>query len=189
MVAQFNVDSTALPESALAQSPCRTFTAYNKLVSLRARIDVSDSSGAQIASAQRRLLSWRTTWDIEVGERRIRLRRKLLTLLPQWLVDGDLGEFSIHRRWALFRRRYRISGGPFHGVALVGNFTDLRLEATLAGRLLLKTRGFILTLRDRHEVEVYETSQAGTLFGITTLVALLADRRDDRERERLRDET
>lgn len=91
-------------------------------------------------------------------------------------MDGDLGEFSIQRRWALFRRRYRISGGPFHGVAL-------------AGRLLLKTRGFILTLRDRHEVEVYETSQAGTLFGITTLVALLADRRDDRERERLRDET
>lgn len=189
MVVQFNGENPTLPETALAQSPCRTFTAYNKLLSLRARIDFSDSSGTHIASAQKRLISWRTTWDIEIGERRIRLRRKLLTLLPQWLVDGDLGEFSIRRRWALFRRRYRISGGPFDGVELAGNFTDLRLEATRADRLLLKTRGFILTLRDRHEVEVYDESQAGTLFGITILVALLADRRDDRERERLRDET
>lgn len=83
MVAQFNVESTALPETALGQSPCRTFTAYNKIVSLRAWIAFSDSSGVQIASAQGRVLSWRTTWDIEVGERGIRLRRKFLTLLPQ----------------------------------------------------------------------------------------------------------
>ncbi len=184
MVARFDVENSALPGTALAQGPSRTFTACNKLLSLRARVDFADSSGAQIASARKRLVSWRATWDIEAGESRIRLRRKLLTLLPRWLVDGDLGEFSIRRRWALFRRRYRISGGPFDGADLEGNFTDLRMEVTLTGRLLLKTRGFIFTLRDRHEVEVFDGSQAGALLAITTLVALLADRRDDSERRR-----
>lgn len=170
-------------EAVAVQGLSKTFTIYNKLLSVRDRMVIMDFSGGQIASAQKQFFSWRETWHVDAGEDKLRLRRKLLALMPRWLVDGDLGEFSIRRKWAFFRRRYRIIGGPFDGADLQGNLTDLRMEVTRANKPVLRTRGFVLSMRDRHEVEVFDESPGGVLFAITTMVALLADRRADKEGE------
>ena len=169
-------------ERSAAQHPCRTLTVTNRLMSLHGRMTVLDCSGEQIASAQARLFTWRETWDVQAAQGTLQLRRKWLTLMPQWRVDGDLGEFSIRRKWACFRRRFRIHGGPFEGTALEGNFWDLRMDGTLGNRLVLRTHGYVLSLRDRHEVEVFDDSPAAVLFVIAVMVALLADRRDKRKK-------
>ncbi|WP_298192182.1 hypothetical protein [Metallibacterium sp.] len=102
-----------------------------------------DCSGERLTSARARLFAWRETWDAQAAQGTLRLRRKRLTLMPQWRVDGDLGEFSMRRKWACFRRRYRIHGGPFECVALEGNSWDLRKDGTLGNRLVLRTRGYV----------------------------------------------
>ena len=66
-----------------------------------------------------------------------------------------------------FRRSYRIHGGPFESVALEGNFWDLCMDSTQGNRLVLRTRGHMLSLRDRHEVEEFDDSPATMLFAIT----------------------
>lgn len=170
-------------ERSAVHGPCSTFTITNRLIGLRGRMAVLDSSGEQIASAQARLLAWRETWDVQAAQGTVRLRRKWLTLMPQWQVDGDLGEFSIRRQWAFFRRRYRIHGGPFEGLALEGNFWDLRMDGTQDNRLVLRTRGHVLSLRDRHEVEMFDDSPPAMLFAIAAMVVLLADRRDRRKED------
>ncbi len=170
-------------ERSAVQRPCSTFTITNRLIALRGRMVVLDASGEQLASAQARLLAWRETWDVQATQGRVRLRRKWLTLMPQWQVDGDLGEFSIRRKWAWFTRRYRIHGGPFEGLVLEGNFWDLRMDGTQDDSLVLRTRGHVLSLRDRHEVEVFDASPAAMLFAIAAMVALLADRRDKRKKD------
>ena len=170
-------------DAQVSRSPSRKFTIYNKMTSVRGRMIVTDSAGEQIASAQRKLLAWRETWDVEAPEGKLRLRRKLFTLMPQWIIDGDLGEFSIRRKWALLRRRYRVHGGPFDSAALQGNFLDLRMEVTQQDMLVLKTHGYLLSLRDRHEVEIFDETPGAILFAIATMVALLADRRDKEQSE------
>ena len=63
-------------DAQVSRSPSRKFTIYNKIMSVRGRMIVSDSAGEQIASAQRKLLAWRETWDVDAPEGKLRLRRK-----------------------------------------------------------------------------------------------------------------
>ena len=150
------------------------FAIANKLLSLRGRMFVKDGEHS-VASVWREMMSWRETWHVETSASRIRLRRKLLAWLPVWLVDGDLGAFTVRRRFAM-RRHYVVCGGPFDGALLSGNWIDLKLDISFDDSVIARSSGRVLTLRDYHEVELLEQTPQAFALVVTSLVLVLADR-------------
>jgi uncharacterized protein YxjI len=153
----------------------RILSVANKLLSLRGAIEITDERGdlAYRAAGSFSLLS--PTWriyrgDVEVGS----VRKKIFTFAPTWELHGELGAFKIKRKILSFVRRYYAVGGAADGAVVSGNFLDLRFDVSHSGQTLAKARGRLLTIRDRHEVEVIGEPE---LFVVFAMLVLQIDRR------------
>jgi uncharacterized protein YxjI len=62
---------------------------------------------------------------------------------------------------------------------VAGNFLDLRYSVTCSGETLAQAKGRLLTVRDRHDIEVMAQPE---LFVVFALVVLQLDRRDEKRR-------
>lgn len=165
----------------------RILSVANKLLSIRGAIDITDGEGnlAYRGKGQFALISpkWRIyRADSLVGT----VRRRILAWAPTWDISGELGAFTIKRKRLSLTRQYYAVGGPAHGATMTGNLWDFKFHVSRAGETLAKARGRLLTMRDRHDVEVFAQPE---LFVVFAMLVLQMERRDERRKESLSQET
>ncbi len=77
----------------------------NKLLSLRDRIEIFDDAGTVIYSCSRGPFFSSRSFFVNAGETEVaRIKRKLFSWAPTWLVEGKAGDFAIRSRlfWDLY---------------------------------------------------------------------------------------
>lgn len=155
----------------------RVLSMANKLLSLRGRLEVSDDAGALAYEARGEWAWLSPTWRLYQGPREFAtVRRRLLAWSPTWEVGGELGDFLLRRRWWSWTRQYHVLGGPHDGALLKGSFFDYSFELTQGGTLLARAQGKLLTLRDRHQIEVLGGDER---LVIIAMVVMQLERRDE----------
>ena len=124
----------------------------NKLWSLRHRIEIFDDAGTVIYSCSRASLFSRSFVVIAEQTEVARIRRKLLSWTPTWLVEGKAGDFAIRTRVFSLRRVYDVKGGPFHGAQVRCNLWDVKFIIALGETLVARANKQLIGLRDTHAI-------------------------------------
>ncbi len=155
----------------------RTLSIANKLLSIRGRMEITDDQG-QLAYEAKGELAWLSPiWEIGNGSVALaQVRKKLFSWAETWDVRGELGRFRVKRRLFSWTRSYRVEGGELDGAVIKGGLFDLDFEIVSGHRTLAKATGKLLSLRDRHSIEVLGDEE---LFVVIAMVILHLDRRDD----------
>lgn len=158
----------------------RILSVTNKLLSLRGRIHFTDDEGAMAYEAVGELALLSPTWRIFVGTQGERpplatVRRRILAWRPTWDIDTGDGSFEIRRTLFSWTPRYRAIGGPWDGARIEGNLWQLNFTITHDGVTLATAAGKILSLRDRHRVQIFGE---GERFVVIAMLVLQLDRRE-----------
>lgn len=157
----------------------RFLSITNKLFSLRGRMEILDDQGNQAYEARGELSFLSPTWKIKrAGNEAAQVRKKILSLVPTWVVSGDLGEFTVKRKVFSWTRQYYTVGGKLDGAVVKGSIFDLSFEIRSGSEYLARASGKLLSLRDRHNIEVIGEPE---LFVVVAMVILLLDRKDEQE--------
>jgi len=152
----------------------------NQLFSLQGGINITDEQGALAYRAEGSFSLFSPTWRIYRGDNLVgSIRKRIFALFSTWDIQGELGAFKIKRTLFSFRRQYYAVGGPVDGAIVTGNLFDLRFNVSHAGDTLAKAGGRLLTIRDRHDVEILGDQE---LFVVFAMVVLQLDRRDEKQR-------
>ncbi|MBN3761237.1 hypothetical protein [Burkholderia sp. Ac-20365] len=160
----------------------RTLSVANKLLSLRGAVDITDDRGELAYRAKGSFSLLSPTWRLYRGDAEVgTVRKRLFSFVPTWRITGELGEFSVRRKVFALRRRYYAVGGPRDGATVAGNIFDLRFNVSHAGETLAHAKGRLLSVRDRHDLEVVAEPE---LFIVFVVLVLQLDRRDDQRASR-----
>jgi len=164
----------------------RILSVANKLLSIRGAIDITDGDGRLAYRGKGQFAFFSPKWRIYRGDSQVgTIRRRILAWAPTWDISGELGAFAIKRKRLAFTRQYYAVGGPAHGATETGNLWDYKLHVARAGETLAKARGRLLTMRDRHDVEVFSQPE---LFVVFAMLVLQMERRDERREKELAEE-
>lgn len=155
----------------------------NKLWSLRHRIEIFDDAGAVIYGCSRASPFARSFVVIAEETEVARIRRKLFSWTPTWLVEGKAGDFAIGTRAFSLRRVYDVKGGPFHGAQVKGNLWDVRFTIALNETLLARANKRPISLRDTHAIEVVQDDDASELFSVVVMIIILLHNRQKRDED------
>jgi uncharacterized protein YxjI len=157
----------------------RVLSIANKLLSLRGRMDVTDEHGSLAYEAKGELALIVPTWRINRDEKEVAtVRRKIFSWAPTWIVQCGSEEFQIKRKLLSWTRQYYAVGGSYDGTIVKGNIWDLSFRVFRNQDTIATATGKILTLRDRHNIEIVGE---GELFVVIAMVVLQLDRRDARQ--------
>ena len=152
----------------------RTLSVSRKWFSLKGEVHFTDDQGAPAYHAVGEFGPLVPTWTLtRHGEVVARVRKKPWSWSPVWDVEGELGSFQIHRKRLSWTRQYRAVGGPLDGATAVGSLSDLKLEIKRGDEVLARASGELLSLQDRHRVEILGGPEP---FVAITLLVLLMDR-------------
>ena len=169
----------------------RVLRISNKLWSLRHRIEIFDNAGAVIYSCSRASLFARSFVVMAEETEVARIRRKLFSWTPIWLVEGKAGDFAIRTRVSSLRRVYDVKGGPFHGAQVRGNLWDVKSMISLGETLVARASKRLISLRDTPAIEVVQDDDASELFSVVAMIVILLHNKqkkdeDDEERSERR---
>jgi len=158
----------------------RVLSIANKLLSLRGRMEIADEQGAPAYEAQGEFALFSPTWRISRNDQEVAtVRRKIFAWVPTWVIECGAESFLIKRKLLSWTRQYHAVGGTYDGAVVKGNIWDLSFRVSRASATLATASGKILTLRDRHNVEIFGE---GELFVVIAMVVLQLDRRDARRK-------
>jgi len=150
----------------------------NKLLSLRGAITLSDEHDQQVFEAKGEFAFLSPTWRLYKGSTQVAsIRKRIWAWSRTWDVESALGNFVIRRKLWSWSPQFRVIGGSFDGAAISGSLFDLNAEIEVQGKLIAKVRGKILTLRDRHNVELLDQSDEGVLLTAIAMVVMQLDRK------------
>ena len=158
----------------------RTLCASNKLLSLRGRILITDTS-ENVAYEGKGEFSFFPTWRLyESGKDIATIKRKIFAWSPTWKIESTIGPFTIKRKiWAMVRR-YSIVGGKYHKAELRGNFFDHKFTISKDQNRNAHATKKLLTLRDRHSIEIKENTKEAEIFVAITMIVMLLGNREYR---------
>lgn len=157
----------------------RVLSIANKLLSLRGRMEITDEHGSLAYEAKGELALIAPTWRIHSnGEELAAVRRKIFSISPTWIVQCGPERFQIKRKFWSWTRQYRTIGGTYDGAIIKGNIWDLSFKVLRNQDTLATATGKILTLRDRHNIEIFGE---GELFVVIAMVVLQLDKRDEQQ--------
>jgi len=153
----------------------------NKLLSLRGAIRITDENDNLAFEAKGEFALFSPTWTICLGDAIVATaRRRIFALRHTWDVTGQLGAFVIKEKILSFTRKMYVQGGPYDGAEISGNIFDLRFSLERAdGAVLAKAAGKILTLRDRHNIELMSQDESDRLFTVISMVVLQLPRKSE----------
>lgn len=154
----------------------------NKLLSVRGRMNITDQSDQIMYDARGEFAFFSPTWRINKGVEQVAtVRRKILSFVPTWNINGDLGEFAIKRKIFSFTRKYNVLGGPFNGTLISGNIWDMKFNISNGLETIASATGKILTIRDRHNIEVIKSGKEAELMTVIAMVTLHLERKSENE--------
>ena len=159
----------------------RYLSVTNKLLTLRGAIRVTDENDDLAYEAKGEFALLSPTWTLFQGDVQVAtFRRRIFAWRQTWEVTAVLGDFLIKRKLLSFTRQMYVEGGTYDGATISGNIFDLRFSvATADGTVLGKAAGKILTLRDRHNVELLSQNQDDVIFTVVAMVVLQLARNSD----------
>ena len=159
----------------------------NKLLSLRGAIRITDENDNLAYEAKGEFALFSPTWTVWQGDtRRATLRRRIFAWRPTWDVQGDLGSFAIKRKIFSFRRKMYVVGGPYADASVLGNIWDLQFSIRRGDTPLAVATGKILTLRDRHNLELLSDKPDDALFTVIAMVAVQLERKANEKNDRFK---
>lgn len=146
-------------------------------LSLKGEIRFTDEAGEPAYNATGEFAAMRPTWTItRDGEVVARARKKPGSWWLTWEIEGEAGVFEVQRKMWSWTRQYTVVGGGLDGAKIAGNFPDLRFEIRHGSQLLARSGGELLSLQDRHLVEVLGGNE---LFVVIAMLVILLDRAQD----------
>ena len=155
----------------------RTLCVSRKWFSLKGEVRFTDEAGELDYHATGEFAAMRPTWTItRAGEVVARLRKKPGSWWLTWEVEGEAGDFQIQRKMWSWTRQYTVVGGVADGASISGNSLDLRFQVRQGSQLLARSGGELLSLRDRHLVDVLGGDE---LFVVIAMLVILLDRAQD----------
>ena len=167
----------------------QTLSIATKLLSLRGAIRVTDESDRLAYEARGEFAFFSPTWTVFQGDTQLAtLRRRIFAWRRTWDVQGKLGPFVLKRKIFSFTRKMFVEGGPFADATVSGNIWDLRFTIARGGTAIAVASGKILTLRDRHNVQLLTDNEDDALFTVIAMVAVQLERKADEKSERLKRE-
>lgn len=150
----------------------------NKLLSLRGAITLTDENEQSLFEARGEFALFTPTWRLYKGATELAsIRKRIWAWAPTWDIESVLGSFVIKRKLWAWSRQYRVIGGGFDGAFIKGSFFDFSAEVVVGGKLIAKAQGKILTLRDRHIVELLDQVEDSVLFTAIAMVVMQLDRK------------
>lgn len=157
----------------------RVLSIANKLLSIRGQMDISDEQGNQIYEAKGELALLSSIWRIRDGSHELaQIRKKLFSFIPTWDVEGMAGKFQVKRKLFSWARKYYVTGGKLDGATVKGELSGLNFEILNNQKTIARASGKILSLRDRHRIEIL--SEEDELFAVIAMVILHLDRKEER---------
>lgn len=164
----------------------RQLNISNKLVSIRDRMLVTDSTGHTIYEAAGDFTFFRSTWRVyKSGAEVAVIKHKILSLSSTWLVSGALGEFKLRRKIFSFTRGYRVNGGTYDGTDISGSIFGFTFKVIRKGSVIASAYDKILTLRDSYSIDVISQNPDDELLTVIALVALRLDKQNEDKAEEL----
>lgn len=151
----------------------RALSVARKWLSLKGEIEFTDDKGQAAYQAVGEFPALVPTWTLtRGGEVVARVRRKPWAWSPTWDIEGELGAFRIQRKALSWTRHYCAVGGALDGALITGSFSDLQFEVRRGTQMLARANGELLSLRDRHHVEVLGEHE---LFVTIAMLVILLD--------------
>ncbi len=152
----------------------------SKILSLRGAILVTDENDELAYAAKGEFAFFSPTWTIFQGNHRVAtIRRRIFAIRPIWDIKGDLGDFQLKRKIFSFTRKMYVEGSQYEDTTVNGSIWDLRFKIERAGKPIASAVGKLLTLRDRHNVQVLSDNPFDELFTVIAMLAVQLERRDD----------
>jgi uncharacterized protein YxjI len=139
-------------------------------------------------------MSWRWGWPARTwvvrreGRPVATMRRKLLAFAPTWIVEAAGARFRLRRQLLALRRRTRVVGGPFDGAELTGSLLGLSFRLERGGRVVARARERLLTLRERHDVELVDDTPDNELLAALAMLNLLLQKEAEQEERHASDQ-
>ncbi len=157
----------------------RILTMTNKLLSFRGQIDICDANGTPQYQARGELSWLRQQWRLhQRGQEVAHMQSKAFSWKPVWQISGALGDFTVRRTsfWSM-RKHYTVEGGPIDGATLTGSLWDRSFAIERGGVTLARASNALLSLRDRHQVEIVQDNLE--LPCVIAMLVMLLDRRQE----------
>ena len=155
----------------------RALSVARKWFSLKGEVQFTDDRGELAYHAAGEFGPVVPTWTItKDGVPVARVRKKAWSLTPVWDIEGEPGAFRVQRKVMAWTRRYQAVGGPFDGALAAGSFSDLKFEMRHDGRVLARASGELLSLNDRHRVEVLDGDE---IFVVVMMLVVMLDRANE----------
>jgi len=163
----------------------RTLSVANKLLSLKQRFEITeeypDGSSTSLYDCTWRFSLFRPTWVLMRGDEEVAvMRKRIFSLTGKWDIDAEIGKFIVRRELLSLRRRMVVVGGPFDRATFNGGLIDLSFSLVHKGRTLARAEGKIFTLRNRHTVELLDSSRTAEHLAAIVMVRLMLDQAEER---------
>ncbi|RUO62085.1 hypothetical protein [Pseudidiomarina insulisalsae] len=157
----------------------KTLVFADKLLSLRGQIDITEQEGQLSYQARGDFSLFRTRWRVfREGHEVAMIRRKLFSLSPTYHISGQLGEMVLTRKFLALNRQYTVAGGSYDGATFTGNLFDLAFQIEHQGRPLAQAREKLISMRDKHRLEVLSDDADDELFTVIVMVVMQMEKRD-----------
>lgn len=150
-----------------------------RIVSLFGRIDITDTNGALCYYAKGEFALLRRRWRIynNADQELMQIRHKRLAIRPTFLVSGQLGDMVLQRKFFSLKREYWVTGGPYDGAEFKGNLLDLAFTIHHNDKLLAKASEKLISIRDKHQVEMQTEDLNDELFTVAAIVAMQLEKK------------
>jgi uncharacterized protein YxjI len=159
----------------------RLLTVAQKLLSLKERFQIYDDSDQVVFDCTWRFAWINARWVLTREGREVAaFRKRVWSVGAKWDVQSELGEFLMRRKIFSFRRRIFVEGGPLDGAEFTGGLFDLSFALEHQGATLAKAHAKILTLRERHLVEVLDDRPEVELLTAILMTCLLVEKHQER---------
>lgn len=163
------------------REPRRVLSIDNEMLSIHSRMYVSDENGDPVYECHSRIGAFGPAWIIERSGERVAGMHRALALSARWHVEGELGEFDIHRRMLSMTHSFEVDGGQFRGAELHGNVLDRTFRLIQNGVVLAEASSALLSVQDHHRIEIFDYGRPLELMSIIGLVCLHAEHIRERE--------
>lgn len=152
----------------------------NKLLSLRGNIRLNDESGRLAFEAIGEFAIFSATWRVLQGDVEVAsICRRIFSIRRTWEIEGLTGHWRIKRKIFSFSRTMYVEGGFHNGATICGNIWDRHFSIEKNGVEISRAGTDILTLRDRHNIEVLSHDPIDLVLTVISMVVVQLDRRDE----------
>lgn len=159
----------------------RTLSVAQKLLSLKERFQIYDDSDRVLYDCTWRFAWINAKWVLTRDGREVAVfRKRVWSIGAKWDVQSDLGDFLMRRKILSWRRRIVIEGGPLDGAQFTGSLLDLSFVLEHRDATLARARAKILTLRERHLVDVLDERPEVELLTAVLMTCLLVEKHAER---------